>query len=436
MTSDPEWGLYHPNALEFSSAYDFRAESDFAPNPCAKRRCAENIPLSPMDGLTSRLGSRMPSFSRSLSRKFKGRKASPTITMPDRSQEPSMSRANSTRAPSLAGSTVDLGELKGTQLPPTPRRSVVDDRFEDAYLALIHSEKADVSQEDEVLDQAVPTTPLLPPIMTQLPADIREIPYQSPLQSPSVAGPEASSVLNTPLPTPRIAGLPSPPLSSKPSVSSFHRQRGVGSIPPSAEIPPMTISDPDDEWADQLGHANFTILPKPYIAEDTTLVACKQLRADWETARLKYMSHLVRTGENYGATSKIYHLTEEKWSEIDATWKRHVELSFSRIPELAHGNDTATNKPHTQPDATPEKPVVRASSADGAKKSPKTDCKFPRLGEGKFPAVGDEGIVGPMEVVAPQEPHRRKRKLGFFRWVQGVWPAGAGILTRRSSSGH
>ncbi len=437
MTSDPEWGLYQPAAHEFSSAYDFRDDGDFEPNPCAKRRRAEDVPLSPMDGLTSRLGSRMPSFSRSLSRKFKGRKASPPIAMPDRYQEPARSRANSTRAPSLAGSTVDLGEQKGTQLPPTPRRSVVDDRFEDAYLALIKSEEADLSHEEEVLDQAKPTTPLLPPIMTQLPADIREIPYQSPLQSPSVAGPEASSVLNSPLPTPRIAGLPSPPLSSRPSISSFHRQRGLGLIAPSSDIPPMTISDPEDKWANQLGHANFTILPEPYIATETTLVACKQLRSDWEAARSKYTSHLARTGENNGATSKIYHLTEEKWSEIDATWKRHVELSFSRIPELNQGNELATRAPHAQPDVTTEKPVplVKVSSTEGAKKnSPKPDCKFPSLGEGKFPALGDEGIVGPMEVVAPQEPQRRKRKLGFFRWMQGVWPAGA--LVRRSSAVH
>lgn len=448
MASDTEWGLYQPSALDISSAYDFRDEGDFAPNPCAKRRRAEDVPLSPMDGLTSRLGSRMPSFSRSLSRKFKGRKVSPTITMPDRSQEPSVSRANSTRAPSLAGSVVDIAEAKLAQLPPTPRRSVADDRFEDAYLTLINSEKVDNPQEeDEVVDHQVkPTTPLLPPIMTQLPANIREIPYQSPLQSPSVASPEASSVLNSPLPTPRIVGLPSPPLSSKPSISSFHRQRGLGPIAPSAEIPPMTISDPDDKWADQLGHANFTILPEPYVASETTLVACKQLRSDWETAQLKYTEHLVRTGENYGATSKMYQLTEEKWSEIDATWKRHVELSFSRIPELTHGTEPSTSGTvHAHSEATttttPEKssPLVKVTSSDSAKRTPpKTECKIPRLGEGKFPALGDEGIVGPMEVVAPQEPQRKKRKLGFFRWVQGVWPAGAGAraLGRRSSAGH
>lgn len=57
--------------------------------------------------------------------------------------------------------------------------------------------------------------------------------------------------------------------------------------------------------------------------------------------------------------------------------------------------------------------------------------------EGKFPTIGDEGIVGPMEQIPSlaQQPHRKKRKLGLLRWMQGVWPAGAGVLGRRSSSG-
>ena len=381
----------------------------------------------------------MPSFSRSLSRKFKSRKASPPTAMPDRSQEPSRSRANSTRAPSRTESIAEVAELKGVQLPPTPRRSVADDRYQDAYHALNStSDETDALDQDNgdgVVDHQVkPTTPLLPPIMTDLPSEIREIPYQSPLQSPSVASPDVASAFNSPLPTPRIAGLPSPPLSSRPSVSSFHPQRGVAPISPTAEIPPMSIYGPDDKWADQLGHANFTIYPEPYISEDMTLMACKQLRADWETARLKYLKYLACTGENYGATSKIYRLTEEKWAEIDTVWKSNVEFSFSRIPKLAHGNDAVTTGLHADGSATFEKPapLMKVSSADG----PRNDCKFITLGKGKFPAIGDEDIVGPMEVVAPQEPQRRKRKLGFFRWVSGVWPAGAASLTRRSSAGH
>ena len=339
---------------------------------------------------------------------------------------------------------MDTTELKAVQLPPTPRRSVADERFEEAYLALSNTDKTNASQieeEDEVVDRhAKPTTPLLPPIMTEIPAEIREVPYQSPLQSPSVANPEAPSVLNSPLPTPRIAGLPSPPLSSKPSVSSFHRQRGLGPVPPTADIPPMRISEPEDKWADQLGHANFVIHPEPYVARDTTLMACKQLRADWEIAQSKYADHLVCIGENYGTTSNIYSLTEEKWSEIDAMWKQNVELSFSRIPQLTQGTEAAI-APQPQIDtvaaADMSSPLTNmSSSSETSKKSPKVDCKFANFGEGKFPALGDGGIVGPMEVVAPLEPQKRKRKLGFFRWMQGVWPAGAGPLGRRLSSAH
>ncbi|KAL6714846.1 hypothetical protein ACLMJK_007106 [Lecanora helva] len=448
VSSDFEETLYRTSSMEFSSAYDLAddpgSSSDFTPNPRAKRRRAEDVPLSPMDGLTSRFGSRMPSFSRSLSRKFKPRKASPTIAMPDRSQEINMSRANSTRAPSLAGSAVEVEVPRGPQLPPTPRRSIADDRFEDAYRALTNGEKPNagqISEEDEAVDcPPKPTTPLLPPIMTQLPSNIREVPYQSPLQSPSVAEPEAPSVLNSPLPTPRIAGLPSPPLSSKPSRSSFHPQRGIGPVSPSADIPTMSIAEPNDKWADQLGHANFNIQPEPYVAKDTTLMACKQVRADWEAAKLNYMNHLNCVGEHYGTTSKIYRLTEEKWSEVDAHWKRNVEISFSRIPQLPTEPAATLTAPPAQPDPTTDKtaPLTKIPSPEVTTvSSPKSDYHFAPFGEGKFPALGDEGIVGPMEVVAPQEPQRRnKRKLGFIRWVQGVWPVGANALGRRHSSGN
>ena len=403
-TPEPQWAL---TSLEYSYAGDFpddSLDSDFSANPRAKRRRDEDSPVSPMDGIKSR----MPSLSRSLSKKWRSRKGSPTIAMPDRSQEQSLSRANSTRAPSLAGSALE--EAKGVQLPPTPARTAFDDSFEDSYDNSIDTRKANASREDVVDHEAKPTTPLLPPIMTQFPEHIREVPYQSPLQSPTVADPEATSVLNTPLPTPRIAGLPSPPLSSKPSISSFQHQRGPGPISPSSEIPPMLITDPNDRWANELGHANFTINPEPYMPEESTRATYKQLRGDCDVARYNYMNHLMGTGEHYGTTSKIYRLTEEKWAEIDKTWKTNVELCRSRLQTERRSD-----------------PVARIPSLDGPKS------------QGKFPTIGDEGIVGPMEQVPSMaQPLRKKRKMGFIRWrgwMQGVWPAGAGVLGRRSSSG-
>lgn len=363
----------------------------------------------------------------SLSRKWRSKKASPSGSVPDRSQEPSLSRANSvrtmrSRAPSLTGSTKEAVETRGIQLPPTPTKSAYDENSEEFCLAPIDVEKASSFEEGVVDDDAKPTTPLLPPIMTEIPAHIKDVPYQTPLHSPSIADPEVSSLLNSPLPTPRMAGLPSPPLSSRASVSSFHRQRGLGPVSPSSEIPPMLIENPNDPWSDQLGHANFTIVPVPYVPEHSTLAAHKQLRADWNTARQKYLNHLERTGEHYGATSKIYRLTENKWAETDAKWKRNADLCLSHAAE-----STETTMSLSQSDLIPQpsiSPRAKIPSLNGPKS------------EGKFPTVGEEGIVGPMEQVPSmiQQPQRRKRKLAFFRWVQGVWPAGSAVFGRSISS--
>lgn len=131
----------------------------------------------------------------------------------------------------------------------------------------------------------------------------------------------------------------------------------------------------------------------------------------------------MRTGEHYGTTSKIHRLTEEKWAEIDGMWKRNVEACHSRLPPDRRSDPAASS---TQDDMLPEPtPLMKMPSLNGPKS------------EGKFPTVGDEGIVGPMEQIPSlaQQPHRKKRKQGFIRWMQGVWPAGAGVLGRRSSSG-
>merc|ERR1712093_94392 len=183
-------------------------------------------------------------------------------------------------------------------------------------------------------------------------ANTKQISMQSPLQSPSVAeahDPFSGSV--TPIDaiaTPQLPGMPSPPLSTKPSISSFHRSTvsRPGHLVPSSEIPPIVIADPNDEWANKLGHANFTIYPEPYIPESFDLEACRQLRANWDLARCNYTKHLVRTGEHYGVTSKTYKLTEQKWAAIDAAWRNNNEQNlyesygrpaFSCVKELDFG---------------------------------------------------------------------------------------------------
>ena len=74
----------------------------------------------------------------------------------------------------------------------------------------------------------------------------------------------------------------------------------------------MMLADPNDKWTNLLGHANFTILPEPYVPEHSDAASLRQLFADWESARCNYAKHQVRTAEHYGVTSKHYTLTEQR----------------------------------------------------------------------------------------------------------------------------
>lgn len=216
-----------------------------------------------------------------------------------------------------------------------------------------------------------PTTPLLPPLMVDDPASVAASTVQSPLQSPSVAeDPLASSITEL-----CLSAVPSPALSSKPSTASFGRPAGaVRSV--SGDASPFRLSDPKDEWANKLGHANFTIHPEPYVPEICDLESFQQLRAQWDLARCNFAKHLVRTGEHYGVTSNIYKLTEEKWESINREWKQHHE---SMLSELDTGECAflSLNKSHLDPCK---------------------QLKIPRLNDNKFPELGDQEIVGPMKI--------------------------------------
>jgi len=361
----------------------------------SKRRRAEETVF---DGMTSRLGTRFPS----LSRKFKSRRDGKSTSIIDTFPEglSTRSRANSTRAPSLIESLIDSAERHDQHTLLTPRRSLSGDAHRSVPVSPIDVEKANASFHDDEEDPSenLATTPLLPPMMNQLGSDK---PVQSPLQSPKIAdSPTMSFGHNS---TSCLAGLPSPALSTKPSVSSFqHRQ-----LLPSSDIPPMRLAAPQDEWAEKLGHANFTIHPEPYLPKVFDLSTCKQFRSDWETARCNFMKHLARTGENYSTTSKVHQLTEEKWAQIDAVWKRNNEITLSRTAERDEDGAVLSKQASIQQDPPP---VVRIPSING-----------PRS-EGKFPKVGEVGIVGPMAQNKPMLQPRPSRKRAFWKFLQGVLP--------------
>jgi hypothetical protein len=165
---------------------------------------------------------------------------------------------------------------------------------------------------------------------------------------------------------------------------------------PSSDIPPIMLTDPNDKWAIKLGHANFTITPEPYVPEVCDTASLKQLFADWEQARCNFTKHQVRTGEHFGVTSKTYMLTEQKWAEIDALWKKNNDIALARAAEM--GEELEPTSP-SEPAPLSKMPTLDNPNS-----------------EGKFPKLGDEDIVGPMVQVAAPMLQLTPRKRDFFKF--------------------
>lgn len=176
---------------------------------------------------------------------------------------------------------------------------------------------------------------------------------------------------------PTAGGMPSPPLSSHPSIASLHGNRSGHALHPTSETPSVAIAEESDPWAEKLGHANFHIRPEPYCPEVFTIQTCNQLLNDWETARKDYMRQAKHIGENYGPTSQICKYTEEKWREIDARWRAHHERAMKGA--------AASGEVELYQRTLAETPAL---------------SKMPSLNDpenpGKFPKIEDEDIVGPM----------------------------------------
>ncbi|KAH9881352.1 hypothetical protein IAQ61_000076 [Plenodomus lingam] len=361
--------------------------------------------------IAGKLGRRFPSLSR------KVRDRSSTLSKVARSATPS--RVPSTRSSSLAGSihhasTVDLTEEYASPTPVSPlaSREQVDDEVPTPMAIDIAKANAIEIDVEEIERERYATTPLLPPLLVNCRNEGRndDLPTSSPLQSPSVADATQSAAW-TPVGTPPQSAFPTPPLSSKPSIASFKATRNGYST--ATDIPPMMLPDQSDTWAFRLGHANFTILPEPYVPEVCNAGSVKELLNDWTQARLNYAKHQVRTAEHYGVTSKHYLLTEQKWAEIDAKWKENHELAKSHA--VAIGQDLEPTSP-TEPGPLSKMPTLN---------DPK--------GAGKFPKLGDEDIVGPMQQAAALLPRTPSRKRAFFKFLSDLrFP---GTFLGRSSAG-
>lgn len=297
--------------------------------------------------------------------------------------------------PSLTKSLMTQLETYNIMTPPqTPVCAVPDEE-----LALRPTAPLEIAApviEEPIDRQALASTPLLPPSMMER-RDSDSDSVKSPLQSPTVAGARNTfSFVASPETTPNLHPVTlTPPLSSKPSTASFGMAKSGASVS-SLDIPPIAIYDSDDKWADVLGHANFTVYPEPYMPEVFDKSTCKQLLADWESARRQYMAQAVRTREHYGPTSQVFKLTEQKWTEIDAQWRKFHDGAVQRA--------TAKGEAPIRQTLAEPAPLTKIPSFDGPGNS------------GKFPRLDESDIVGPMVQYAKvqQRPSKRSTFIKFF----------------------
>jgi hypothetical protein len=370
--------------VEYSDNYDL-SDTGMETAPSPKKRRSDSMSMKGVSRINSHIST--------MSARWKTKRSSGGEV--DMFPDDLRSRANSAASSALASPiTSPMTMSRVDSIPPSPARTIFEERLNESGTRPIDITRANsFSQDDNEDNQA--TTPLLPPFMGDDPTSVVASRVQSPLQSPSVADVNESHCNYNVTSEPRFTGiLPSPPLSSKPSIASFNRPRASTVRAVSADATPFVLSDPNDEWANKLGHANFTISPEPYAPVCCDMASFQTMRADWDAARCNFAKHLVRTGEHYGATSTIYKLTVEKWEAINSDWTAQYEAMLNQL------GDDAVALTLTQSNIHP------------------CQVRVPALHEDKFPEMGDEDIVGPMTVAGCRVKSEKKRN--FFRFFQDL----------------
>lgn len=378
MVHSADWTHSVDNDLanfDYDMGFLSDGDADSVVHPSKQRSGAE----SPLTGLTMRIGTRFPTLNRWRSTKRRNR-AFTAASEPSLDLPPALSRATSTSRSSSLSAPGRKGYDRSNEppLPPTPALSFYEYASTDSVSSVvaIDIDRPDVRESIE-RERALATTPLLPPLLTEAPSisSMNQSQHASPLQSPTVA-PQLSPELSS------SAAYATPPLSSKPSFSSFRPPLLTSLSSPVVATSEVVVTIPNlleqhDAWSDRLGHANYTILPRPYHPGATDMNTLRTLRADWDLARINYTKHIVRTGEHYGTTSKTYALTEAKWAETEREWKTAHDVLVHRVAASHPGNEAQLRWDRLQDDAP---------------------ATVPRMldAEGKFPDLGDEDIVGPM----------------------------------------
>lgn len=376
-------------ANDFDVDYDLGFVSETDLSAVHERR---NVRLasaeSALSGITSRIGSRFPG----LGRWAGSRKNSITaLSLSEGSCDAvgAAAHASSSRSSSISSRLrPNYPHPSEATISASPRNSLWDST---ESVALPNDPSTGAARREMDRDRRLATTPLLPPLITDSetsgPGQFSpSFPFPTPVSEPhSQTAPQP---------------IPAPSLRTKASVTSFQFS------PTRPELPIPFPNLLNDEWSDRLGHANFTIIPTPYQPEEATIPALKKLRQDWDLARVNYTKHLFRTGENYGETSNIYALTQEKWAEVERTWRRIHDETMERVISSA-ASSPEPPKPRSRSrgrgrDRAGSSAAALGHTAEEVLAGPEWrrvdhgGPALPRMMSDKFPSRGDEDIVGPM----------------------------------------
>lgn len=374
---------------------------------------------SPFLGLTTRLGSHLNTINRWKYSMRTNLISSPTTEV---SFENVLSRApsgRSTLVPTPSHSTEDRSPDRSTL--GVPSLSLFDSVESIDSISEVDSEVNFGEVGILERDRLKATTPLLPPLMV---SPLAQPPPESPLQSPTIA--PYSPATELPSPTVGITNYSRPSLSTRPSYTSLRHVPHPLDLP----LPLPAILQEHDEWSDRLGHANFLISPQPYELEVINTDTVKKFRGDWDTARVNYTKHLVRTGENYGETSKIYNLTEAKWAETEQRWRRTYEnairqtLARDRARSISAARSRSRGRGRGRSESASAAPMGRRiddvlfADEEWRRLDDLPTSAVPRLmdANGKFPERGDEDIVGPMHRAETMVRSHSEDKHGAKFW--------------------
>lgn len=101
----------------------------------------------------------------------------------------------------------------------------------------------------------------------------------------------------------------------------------------------------EEDWAQELGQANFTITPSPYLPYCKTLSTADKFWSDLQQAKDSFERYQAEVHENYGATSRVYQLTREKWSEVDKQWIKYANQVTLETGTTLNGSGQSVEAP-------------------------------------------------------------------------------------------